>query len=71
MCREPEKTDPAVPEASTMQRSPPPQVLVSVVFDASAMAVEALAVLAPEVDRDRAEYSVASILFEEAWVSGR
>lgn len=65
------KTGRAVPEAPNVQGAPPPQVLVSVVFDASAIAVESLAVLAPDVDRDRTEYALASVLLEEGWVAGR
>lgn len=50
---------------------PTRQALICAVFDASVLAVGGLASLVPGVDRDRTEYAVASVLLEEAWISGR
>lgn len=47
------------------------QALICAVFDASVLAVDGVACLVPEVDRDRSEYAVASVLLEEAWLSER
>lgn len=47
------------------------QALTRAIFEASLRAVDSLAGHVPEIDRDRAEYAVASVLFEEAWVSAR
>lgn len=55
-------------EAPTLARS---QALTSAIFEASLRAVDSLAGHMPEIDRDRTEYAVASVLFEEAWVSAR
>ena len=55
-------------EAPTLARS---QALTRAVFEASLRAVDSLAGHLPQIDRDRAEYAVASVLFEEAWVSAR
>ncbi len=66
-----ERMGTAAPEASNVQGFPPTQVLVSVVFDASALAVKQLTHLVPGLDRDRTEYAIASVLLEEAWVSSR
>ena len=58
-----------VPETSTFQRPTTPQMVLSVIFDASTLAVGSLAVHVP--DRDRCEYALASVLLEEAWVAQR
>lgn len=60
-----------VPEASTFQPPTTPQMVLSVIFDASALAVGSLAAHVPDLDRDRAEYALASVLLEEAWVAQR
>lgn len=52
--------------AALSQRS-----LIAAVFEASNTALDRLIQLVPEVDRDRAEYAVATLLLEEAWVSSR
>lgn len=60
-----------VPETSTFQRPTTPQMVLSVIFDASTLAVGSLAVHVPDLDRDRCEYALASVLLEEAWVAQR
>lgn len=45
--------------------------LITAVFEASRLAVETLSHLVPDLDGNRAEYAVASVLLEEAWVSAR
>lgn len=47
------------------------QTLISAVFEAAERATDSLTHLVPDLDRDRCEYAVASVLLEEAWVSGR
>lgn len=47
------------------------QSLIAAVFEASNAAVDRLAHLVPDLDRDRAEYAIASVLLEEAWVACR
>ena len=47
------------------------QTLVSAVFDAAERATQDLTHLVPDLDRDRAEYAVVSVLLAEAWVSSR
>ena len=48
------------------------QTLISAaVFEAAERATQDLTHLVPDLDRDRAEYAVASVLLEEAWVAKR
>ena len=47
------------------------QSLISAAFDASNAALDSFTHLVPDLDRDRAEYALASVLLEEAWVSSR
>ena len=47
------------------------QSLTTAVFEAAEHATKHLARFIPDLDRDRAEYAVATVLLEEAWVSGR
>ena len=47
------------------------QQIITAAFEASQAAVERLTHLVPDLDRDRTEYALASVLLEEAWVSGR
>ncbi|WP_165490061.1 hypothetical protein [Propioniciclava sinopodophylli] len=46
------------------------QTLISTVFDAAERAMHALTHLVPDLDRDRTEYAVVSVLLGEAWVHG-
>lgn len=55
-----------------MKRATNQQTLISTVFEAAEGATQNLTHLVPDLDRDhRCEYAVASVLLEEAWVSGR
>ena len=47
-----------------------PQTLISAVFEAAERATNDLTHLVSDLDRDRCEYAVASVLLGEAWVSG-
>lgn len=47
------------------------QSLISAVFKAAERATNDLTRLVPDLDRDRAEYALASVLLEEAWVAQR
>lgn len=47
------------------------QALITAVFEAAERAIQDLTHLVPDLDRDRAEYAVASTLLEEAWVAQR
>ena len=47
------------------------QTLITAVFEAAERAMQDLTHLVPDLDRDRTEYAVASVLLEEAWVSQR
>lgn len=47
------------------------QALSTAVFEVAERAAKELTHLVPDIDRDRCEYAVASVLLEEAWVSGR
>ena len=46
------------------------QSLISAAFDASNAALDSFTQHLPDLDRDRMEYALASVLVEEAWVSG-
>ncbi|MCK6058305.1 hypothetical protein [Micrococcus luteus] len=54
-----------------MRATTSPQHLINAVFEAAERATQDLTHLVPDLDRDRAEYAVASALQEEAWVSSR
>ena len=54
-----------------MKRATSQQTLISTVFEAAERATQDLTHLVPDLDRDRAEYDVASVLLEEAWVAQR
>ncbi|WP_231885610.1 hypothetical protein [Kocuria sp. ICS0012] len=43
--------------------------LITAVFEAAEHARKHLARFIPDLDRDRTEYAVATVLLEEAWVS--
>lgn len=45
------------------------QALITAVFDAAERATDSLTHLVPDIDRDRTEYAVASVLLDEAWVA--
>lgn len=47
------------------------QHLITAVFEASNAALDRLTHPVPDLDRDRAEYAVASVLLREAWVAQR
>ena len=47
------------------------QSLISAVFEAAERAADSLTHLVPDLDRDRTEYAVASVLLEKAWVAQR
>lgn len=47
------------------------QTLINAAFEAAERATQIMSAHAPALDRDRAEYAVASALLEEAWVAGR
>ena len=47
------------------------QHLISTIFEAAERATNGLTHLVPDLDRDRTEYAVASVLLEEAWVAKR
>ena len=47
------------------------QALITAVFEAAERAANSLTHLVPDLDRDRTEYAVASVLLEEACVSSR
>jgi len=47
------------------------QPLISAVFEVAERATNDLTHLIPDLDRDRAEYAVASVLLGEAWVAQR
>jgi hypothetical protein len=47
------------------------QTLITAVFEAAERATDSLTHLVPDIDRDRTEYAVASVLLDEAWVSQR
>ncbi|MCT1997056.1 hypothetical protein M3C58_02355 [Brachybacterium muris] len=52
-------------------REPNQQTLITTVFEAARRATESITHLVPDLDGDRTEYAVASVLLEEAWVSSR
>lgn len=54
-----------------MKRATSQQTLISTVFEAAERATQDLTHLVPDLDRDRTEYAVASVLLEEAWVAQR
>lgn len=47
------------------------QTLITAVFEAAERGTQDLTHLVPDLDRDRAEYALASVLLEEAWVAQR
>ena len=47
------------------------QSLISAVFEAGERTTQDLTKHIPDLDRDRCEYALASLLLAEAWVSGR
>lgn len=47
------------------------QSLISAVFEAAERATDGLTHLVPDLDRDRSEYAVVSVLLEEAWIAQR
>ncbi|MCT2019773.1 hypothetical protein [Kocuria marina] len=53
-----------------MKRATNQQALITTVFEAAERAANDLTHLVSDLDRDRCEYAVASVLLGEAWVSG-
>lgn len=51
--------------------APSQQSLITAVFEASNAALDSFTQHLPDLDRDRMEYAVASVLLEEAWVSAK
>ncbi|MCD0173568.1 MULTISPECIES: hypothetical protein [Micrococcus] len=47
------------------------QALITAVFEAAERATDSITHLVPDLDRDRAEYALVSVLLEEAWVAQR
>lgn len=47
------------------------QPLITTVFEASSACLDTITQLVPDLDRDRTEYALATLLLEEAWVSSR
>lgn len=47
------------------------QQIITAVFEAAERATDSLTHLVPDLDRDRAEYAIASVLLEESWVANR
>lgn len=60
-----------VGSAGNSDRSGNQQTLISTVFEAAERATDSITHLVPDLDRDRAEYAVVSVLLEEAWVAQR
>lgn len=54
-----------------MKRATNQQALITAVFEAAERATDSLTHLVPDLDRDRTEYAVVSVLLEEAWVAQR
>ncbi len=54
-----------------MKRATNQQTLISTVFDAAERATHYLTHLVPDLDRDRTEYAVVSVLLGEAWIADR
>lgn len=47
------------------------QALITAVFEAAERTTNDFTHLVPDLERERAEYAVASVLLEEAWVAQR
>ncbi|WP_197078984.1 hypothetical protein [Dermacoccus sp. PE3] len=47
------------------------QALITAVFEVAERATDSITHLVPDLDRDRVEYAVVSVLLEEAWVAQR
>lgn len=56
---------------SRRMRATNQQTLITTVFEAAERATQSITRLVPDLDRDRTEYALASVLLEDAWVSGR
>ena len=54
-----------------MKRATSQQALISAVFEAAERAMNDLTQLMPDLNPDRCEYAVASVLLKEAWVVQR
>ena len=54
-----------------MKRATNQQSLINSVFEAAERTTNDFTHLVPDLERDRAEYAVASVLLEEAWVAQR
>ena len=54
-----------------MKRATKQQTLISTVFETAERATQDLTHLIPDLDRDRTEYAVVSVLLEEAWIAHR
>lgn len=61
-----EQTSPA-----SVPVDPSQQAVITRAFAVAGVAAEHLVCISPTLDRDRAEYAVASALLEEAWVGAR
>lgn len=47
------------------------QSLISAVFEAAERTTQDITQRIPDLDRDRCEYALASVLLEEAWIAHR
>ena len=56
---------------SRRMRATNQQALITAVFEVAECATDSITHLVPDLDRDRAEYAVVSVLLEEAWVAQR
>lgn len=54
-----------------MKRATNQQTLITAVFEAAERGTQDLTHLVPDLDRDRTEYAVVSVLLEEAWIAHR
>lgn len=61
-----EQTSPA-----SMPADPSQQALIERALEVGRVAAERLGQIVPALDRDRVEYTVASVIVEEAWVGAR
>lgn len=61
--------EPIAPDS--MPADPSQRVLIQTAFEVGGVAAERLGQIVPAIDRDRAEYAVAGVLLEEAWVGQR
>lgn len=58
-------------QSRRMKRETSQQSVISAAFEASNAALDSFTHHLPDLDRDRMEYALASVLLEEAWVTER